>query len=179
MYRWVNFTWWACHNQHPDQVTEQDERSPSAPSQSLLLLRAPLPWLSTRVDYPSLLMSLIEMSPAAWVLHVWLAVLLSIISVAFLSMFVACLFPWCECIAFINSTVDGHLSCFQFWLWGMVLLWTLLYRPWMYTKHILSPCNYIASPFWTFLVAQLVKNPSAIQETPVRFLSQEDPLEKT
>ena len=28
------------------------------------------------------------------------------------------------------------------------------------------------------LVAQLVKNPSAMQETPVRFLSQEDPLEE-
>ena len=28
------------------------------------------------------------------------------------------------------------------------------------------------------LVAQLVKNPSAIQETPVRFLGREDPLEK-
>ena len=28
------------------------------------------------------------------------------------------------------------------------------------------------------LIAQLVKNPPAMQETPVRFLSQEDPLEK-
>ena len=31
---------------------------------------------------------------------------------------------------------------------------------------------------WTALVAQLVKNPPAMQETPVRFLGQEDPLEK-
>ena len=29
-----------------------------------------------------------------------------------------------------------------------------------------------------YLVAQLVKNPSAEQETPVQFLGQEDPLEK-
>ena len=29
-----------------------------------------------------------------------------------------------------------------------------------------------------FLIAQLVKNPPAMQETPVRFLGQEDPLEK-
>ena len=29
-----------------------------------------------------------------------------------------------------------------------------------------------------FLVAQLVKNPPAMQETPVRFLDREDPLEK-
>ena len=31
---------------------------------------------------------------------------------------------------------------------------------------------------WAFLVAQLVKNPPAVQETLVRFLGQEDPLEK-
>ena len=30
----------------------------------------------------------------------------------------------------------------------------------------------------TFLVAQMVKNPPAMQETPVRFLGWEDPLEK-
>ena len=29
-----------------------------------------------------------------------------------------------------------------------------------------------------FLIAQLVKNPPAMQETLVRFLGQEDPLEK-
>ena len=29
---------------------------------------------------------------------------------------------------------------------------------------------------WASLVAQLVKNPPAMQETPVRFLGQEDPL---
>ena len=32
--------------------------------------------------------------------------------------------------------------------------------------------------FWDTLIAQLVKNPPAMQETPVRFLSQEVPLEK-
>ena len=31
---------------------------------------------------------------------------------------------------------------------------------------------------WAFLIAQLVKNPPAMQETPVRFLGREDPLEK-
>ena len=39
----------------------------------------------------------------------------------------------------------------------------------------------IASPLqysWAFLVAQLVKNPPAIQETLVQFLGQEEPLEK-
>ena len=32
--------------------------------------------------------------------------------------------------------------------------------------------------YWAFLIAQLVKNPPAMQEAPVQFLSQEDPLEK-
>ena len=31
---------------------------------------------------------------------------------------------------------------------------------------------------WAFLVAQLVKNPPAMQETPLQLLGQKDPLEK-
>ena len=31
---------------------------------------------------------------------------------------------------------------------------------------------------WASLLAQLINNPPAMQETPVRFLGQEDPLEK-
>ena len=31
---------------------------------------------------------------------------------------------------------------------------------------------------WTSPIAQLVKNPPAMQETPLRFLGQENPLEK-
>ena len=31
---------------------------------------------------------------------------------------------------------------------------------------------------WASLVAQLVKNPPAMQETLIRFLGQDDPLEK-
>ena len=31
---------------------------------------------------------------------------------------------------------------------------------------------------WAFLIDQLVKNPPAMQETPVRFLGQKDSLEK-
>ena len=37
---------------------------------------------------------------------------------------------------------------------------------------------YICSVLRAFLVAQLVKNMTAIQETPVQFLGREDPLEK-
>ena len=33
-------------------------------------------------------------------------------------------------------------------------------------------------PLWSSPVAQLVKNPPAMQETPLQFLGQEDPLEK-
>ena len=32
--------------------------------------------------------------------------------------------------------------------------------------------------FWASLIAQFVKNTPVMQETPVRFLGQEDPLEK-
>ena len=32
--------------------------------------------------------------------------------------------------------------------------------------------------YWAFLIAQLVKNTPALQESPVRFLGQEDLLEK-
>ena len=48
----------------------------------------------------------------------------------------------------------------------------------------LDSCNSLVNNFtvrtfiWVSLVAQLVKNPSVMQETLVRFLSQEDPLEK-
>ena len=35
-----------------------------------------------------------------------------------------------------------------------------------------------SSKKWASLIAQLVKNPPAMQETPVQFLGWEDPLEK-
>ena len=38
--------------------------------------------------------------------------------------------------------------------------------------------KYTYSIIWDSLVAQLVKNPPAMQETLVQFLGQEDPLEK-
>ena len=39
------------------------------------------------------------------------------------------------------------------------------------------PLN-LMDPHWASLGAQLAKNPPAMQETPVQFLGQEDPLEK-
>ena len=38
--------------------------------------------------------------------------------------------------------------------------------------------GYLLQYSWVFLVAQMVKNPPAMQKTPVQSLSQEDPLEK-
>ena len=39
-------------------------------------------------------------------------------------------------------------------------------------------CEFVGSIIQPFLIAQLVKNPPAMQETPFQFLGQEDPLEK-
>ena len=39
-------------------------------------------------------------------------------------------------------------------------------------------CDMMIYYKWAFLIAQLVNNPPAMQETPVRFLGWEDPLEK-
>ena len=36
----------------------------------------------------------------------------------------------------------------------------------------------IGENYWASLIAQFIKNPPAMQETPVQFLVQEDPLEK-
>ena len=45
----------------------------------------------------------------------------------------------------------------------------------LYTHFLIS---FPRSMFWASLIAQLVKNPPAMQETPVRFLGWEDPPEK-
>ena len=37
---------------------------------------------------------------------------------------------------------------------------------------------YVGEQLWASLVAQMVKNPTALQETQVQSLGQEDPLEK-
>ena len=39
-------------------------------------------------------------------------------------------------------------------------------------------CPEVAPCEWASLTAQLIKNPPAMQETPVRLLGWEDPLEK-
>ena len=54
---------------------------------------------------------------------------------------------------------------------------------WRFPMHIISMLKaWQKTPrnmgLWTSLVAQLVKNLPAMQETPFQFLGQEDPLEK-
>ena len=39
-------------------------------------------------------------------------------------------------------------------------------------------CEFVGSIIQPFLIAQLVKNPPVMQETPFQFLGQEDPLER-
>ena len=45
-------------------------------------------------------------------------------------------------------------------------------------RHYLANKHPSSQSYGFSLIAQLVKNPPAMQETPVRFLGQEDPLEK-
>ena len=50
--------------------------------------------------------------------------------------------------------------------------------PMMKQPHSTSPCGLDSNNIGVSLVAQSVKNPPAMQETWVRFLGREDPLEK-
>ena len=56
----------------------------------------------------------------------------------------------------------------------------IIYYTYIYVYLLLYMYNhiYIYIYAWASLVGQLVKNLPAMQETPVRFLGQEDPLEK-
>ena len=49
----------------------------------------------------------------------------------------------------------------------------------MFVASVWKCINFLvySSVIWVFLVAQLVKNPPAVQEIPVRFLGKEDPLD--
>ena len=59
---------------------------------------------------------------------------------------------------------------------GVTKSWTWI-SDWTETW-ILIPSLPFMQPQWASLIAQLVKNSPAMQETPVWFLGQEDPLEK-
>ena len=80
--------------------------------------------------------------------------------------------PWTTaCQASLSLTISQSLSKFMFIASILLILWCpLLLLPSVFPS-IRNFCN-------ESLVAQLVKNPPAMQETPVWFLSQEVPLEK-
>ena len=53
------------------------------------------------------------------------------------------------------------------------------HKEWDTTEQMSTDAHIWHLPFWgASLIAQLVKNPSAMQETPAQFLGQEDLLEK-
>ena len=101
----------------------------------------------------------------------------------------------------LNTSGDGILTtlCTVYYsgtcaleLNGLGLTSTLLLTHWLFFFFFFSFfgsfCNFSEGfhPKWSYssylvrasLIAQLVKNPPAMQETPVQFLGQEDPLEK-
>ena len=50
---------------------------------------------------------------------------------------------------------------------------------WESNKHeFMRPGGKQMAPLWASLIAQLIKNPPAMQESPVQFLGREEPLEK-
>ena len=75
------------------------------------------------------------------------------------------------CLLWRNVSLDlliSQLDCLIFLLNCMSCLYILKIKPLL----VSSLAN------WASLIAQMVENPPAMQETLVQFLSQEDPLEK-
>ena len=70
-------------------------------------------------------------------------------------------------LAFLIFSLKPALSLSSF---------TLIKR--LFSSSSLSAIRMVSSAYWASLVAQLVKNLHAMQETCVRFLGWEDPLEK-
>ena len=67
-------------------------------------------------------------------------------------------------------------TCPRSYSWFLVeLKFELFLQPGPFSLHIVISGNYCKG---ASLIAQLVKNPPAMQETPVRFLGREDPQEK-
>ena len=110
--------------------------------------------------------------------------------------------PWFPALA-VPSTwpryrLGKHLHLFN--KRNIHLCWFLYKNQfYLFTIKLMLPCNLLKIPYcfntkylynnfnwirignfiiWASLVSQLVKNPSAMQETPVRLLGWEDPLEK-
>ena len=100
------------------------------------------------------------------------------------------MFSVCVCILythyiFIPSSVNGHLGCFHVLVVvnsaamniGMHVSFQINGFLWIYAKEW-DWWWKVSSNIWASLVAQMVKNPPAVQETQVWSQGQEDPLEK-
>ena len=83
-----------------------------------------------------------------------------------------------RCLDGITNSKDMGLSDWPEWHdWVTDLTWSVLlkYRFLVFIYDLLTPSF---ETIWASLIAQLVKNPLAMQETLVWFLGGEDPLEK-
>ena len=60
----------------------------------------------------------------------------------------------------------------------LLVLFSLSFSHFQFYIHSLTHIDLICLPVWASLIAHLVKNPPAMQETPSRFLGWEDPLDK-
>ena len=63
-------------------------------------------------------------------------------------------------------------------LFRKVLLYTSMLCKSAWVILLPTLCIISLQPIWASLIAQLVKNPPAMQEITVQFLGQEDPLQK-
>ena len=81
------------------------------------------------------------------------------------------------------TTLEDNLA-FLYTYKQTLTIWSSSYVPCYLTKLIKNLCPYnfehkcLLQIYWASLVAQLVKNPPAMQETAVRFLDEEGSLEK-
>ena len=80
-------------------------------------------------------------------------------------------------LLFIHLSINGLWGYFYLWILWIMQLWTWIYKSlspaFSYFGYIpIYECD------WASLVAQMVKNLPAMQETQVQSLGQEDPLEK-
>ena len=77
-----------------------------------------------------------------------------------------------------NNTVLCLMDEVEMWKWKVLLKRKRIYSVRHHAKRFPVHLKGSRVSSGVFLLAQLVKNPSAMQETPILFLGWEDPLEK-